>query len=328
MTITPIIEAVRQAVVLCREVQHMSLRSINKLSPDKQDSEPVTIADYGSQALIGYALAQHFPDDAVLAEEAGSQFLELTTDKQKAEIISLLTTILDFNVSKDDIVAWLDQGTDAKNPARTWIVDPIDGTKGFVAMRHYAVGVGIVEDGQPVGGIIAAPGYGDGISGDDDEGALFYIQDGVAYQEPLMGGDAKRISVSSREADLTIAQSYEKKHASKSRMAIAREKAGMADATVLELDSMEKYALVANGVADVYLRLPNLSSTRPHMTWDHAPGVALVLAAGGKATDVTGEPLDFSKGRTLPNQGMVISNGVLHDRLIEAVNELLEEESQ
>ena len=328
MTITPIIEAVRQAVVLCREVQHMSLRSINKLSPDKQDSEPVTIADYGSQALIGYALAQHFPDDAVLAEEAGSQFLELTTDKQKAEIISLLTTILDFNVSKDDIVAWLDQGTDAKNPARTWIVDPIDGTKGFVAMRHYAVGVGIVENGQPVGGIIAAPGYGDGISGDDDEGALFYIQDGVAYQEPLMGGDAKQISVSSREADLTIAQSYEKKHASKSRMAIAREKAGMADATVLELDSMEKYALVANGVADVYLRLPNLSSTRPHMTWDHAPGVALVLAAGGKATDVTGEPLDFSKGRTLPNQGMVISNGVLHDRLIDAVNELLEEESQ
>jgi len=306
----------------------MSLRSINKLSPDKQDSEPVTIADYGSQALIGYALMQHCPDDAVLAEEAGSQFLELTSDKQKAEIINLLTTILDFNVSKDDIVAWLDQGTKVENPARTWIVDPIDGTKGFVAMRHYAIGVGIVENGQPVGGIIAAPGYGDGISGDDDEGALFYIQDGVAYQEPLMGGSARQISVSSRQDDLTIVQSYERKHASKSRMAITREKAGMADATIFELDSMEKYALVANGYADVYLRLPNLDNTRPHMTWDHAPGVALVLAAGGKATDVTGEPLDFSKGRILPNRGMVVSNGLVHDRLITAINELLDEESK
>lgn len=328
MNLAPIIEAVRQAVLLCREVQHNSLRSINKLSPDKKDSEPVTIADYGSQALIGRALALNFPDDAVLAEEAGSQFLELTSDKQKAEIISLLTTILDVNVTQKNIVAWLDQGTGVENPARTWIVDPIDGTKGFVAMRHYAIGVGIIENGHPTGAIIAAPGYGDGVSGDDDEGLLFYVQEGNAYQEPLLGGDAVQISVSERQDDLTVVQSYEKQHASKSRMAITREKAGMAEATVRELDSMEKYALVANGDADVYLRLPNLSSTRPHMTWDHAPGVALVLAAGGTATDVDGKPLDFSKGRTLPNQGMVISNGQVHETLIKAVNELLDEESQ
>ncbi|MGJ3239388.1 MAG: inositol monophosphatase family protein [Anaerolineae bacterium] len=327
MNIDPIIVAVRQATILCREVQHNSLRSINKMNSTTNDSEPVTIADYGSQVIIGRALAEHFPDDAVLAEEAGAQFLELTTDKQKAEIISLLTTIFDFNVTQDEIVRWLDQGMAQAGSERVWIIDPIDGTKGFVGMRHYAIGVGIVEKGQPTGAIVAAPGYGDGVSGDDDEGALFYIKDGIAYQEPMTGGKAQQLHVSDRTESLRIVQSYEKQHASKSRMAIVREKAGMADAQISELDSMEKYALVANGDADVYLRLPNLDSTRPHLIWDHAPGVALVLAAGGQATDITGEPLDFSQGRTLPNRGMIISNGKVHERLLKAVSELLAEEA-
>lgn len=329
MNIDPIIVAVRQAAIICREVQHNSLRSINKVNKDLKDSEPVTIADYASQTLIGRALSMHFKDDAVLSEEAGAQFLDLTSDKQKAEIINLLTTILDVNVTQSQIVAWLDQGTDKTSAERTWIIDPIDGTKGFVAMRHYAIGVGIVENGQPTGAIIAAPGYGDGISGNDDEGSIFYIKDGIPYQEALQGGgEATQIRVSDKNNSLTAVQSFEKQHASKSRMAIVREKAGMADITVHELDSMEKYALVANGDAEVYLRLPNLSSTRPHFTWDHAPGVALVLAAGGSVSDVTGEALDFSKGRTLPNRGMIVSNGTVHDRLLKAVNELLDEEAQ
>lgn len=328
MNIDPIIYAARQAAILCREVQHSSLRSMNKMSKDANETEPVTIADYGSQVIIGRALSEHFPDDAVIAEEGGSQFLELTTDKQKAEIINLLTTIFDQNITQDDIVRWLDQGIDKSDAKRTWIIDPIDGTKGFVAMRHYAIGIGIVEEGQPTGAIIAAPGYGDGVSGDDDEGLMFYIKEGKAYQEPLLGkGEAKQIFVSKRNDDLRIVQSFEKKHASKSRMATVREKADMSDADVYELDSMEKYALVANGDADVYLRLPNLSSTRPHMIWDHAPGVALVLAAGGSVSDVDGSPLDFSKGRTLPNRGMLVSNGQVHDRLLKAVAELLEEEA-
>jgi HAL2 family 3'(2'),5'-bisphosphate nucleotidase len=326
MTLQPILDAVRQAALLCREVQHNSLRSMNKLNQDKTESEPVTLADYGSQVILCRALSQSFPDDAVLAEEAGSQFLELTSDKQKAEIINLLTTILDVNVTQDDIVTWLDHGT-GKESARTWVIDPIDGTKGFVAMRHYAIGLGIVENGLPVGSIMAAPGYGDGVSGDDEEGLLFYTKDGKAYQEPLLGGEAKEIRVSERTEGLRVVQSWEKKHASKDRMEIVREKAGMADARVDELDSMEKYALVANGDADVYLRLPNLDNKRPHMSWDHAAGVALVLAAGGVATDVDGSPLDFSQGRILPNRGMLVSNGKVHERLIAAVAALLAEEA-
>lgn len=322
------IEAVRQAMIFCREVQHNSLRSITKFVEEKNDTEPVTLADYGSQVILCRTLAEHFPDDAVIAEEGGQQFMQVTTPELRSELVSLLTTLFDRNVSPQDITRWLDHGLD-QTASRTWFIDPIDGTKGFVNMRHYAVGVALIEASQPTISIIGAPGYGDGISGDDDEGLIFYALAGKAYQLPFeSGGEPKPISVSDRTENLRIVQSFEKKHASKGRMESVRAKAGMADATVYELDSMEKYALVANGDADAYLRLPNLEDSRPHLTWDHAPGVALVLAAGGKVTDVDGTPLDFSKGRTLPNRGILVSNGHIHDRLVEATQALLAEEAQ
>jgi 3'(2'), 5'-bisphosphate nucleotidase len=325
MNLDPIIEAVRQALALCRDVQMTSLRSVDKFSNDKQDTEPVTLADYGSQAIIGRTLQQHFPDDAVLSEEAGSQFLELTTEAQKAEIINYLTHILDVNVNQTEIVKWLDFGSNVTTE-RTWIIDPIDGTKGFINLRHYAVGVGIVENGQATGAIMGTPVYDDDPN-DSNLGALFYIKDGKAYRQRLDSDTAQEIHVSERTTDARVVQSFEKKHASKSRMAKVREKAGLSDAHVEELDSMVKYAMVASGDADVYMRLPNLDNTRPHMVWDHAPGVALVIAAGGKVTDVDGSPLDFSQGRTLPNRGMLVSNGKFHDRLVAATLELLEEEA-
>src|SRR5215207_9125978 len=129
MNLDPIKLAVRQALILCRKIQMKSILSLDKFNADKQDSEPVTIADYGAQSLIGRAISKHFPDDAVLSEEAGSQFLELTSDTQKAEIINYLTHILDVTVTQEDIVTWLDAGT-GKTSERVWIIDPIDGTKG------------------------------------------------------------------------------------------------------------------------------------------------------------------------------------------------------
>ena len=131
MDIQPIIEAVRMAMVLCREVQHNSLRSINKFVDKKQDAEPVTLADYGSQAIICRAISQYFPDDAVIAEENGQQFMELTSPELRSELTSLLTTLLDQNVTPEDVARWMDHGT-GKQAQRTWIIDPIDGTTNFV----------------------------------------------------------------------------------------------------------------------------------------------------------------------------------------------------
>ena len=311
-----LLAAARAAAELCRLVQAQALSANTKADGDH--SEPVTIADYGSQAIICRALQQRYPGDAVVAEESGEQFRQLVSAEQRAQILQLLAQVLRQSVTEAELVAWLDFGA-GRSAARTWVIDPIDGTKGFLAERHYAIACGLLLEGRVAGGIVAAPGYNDG------EGALFYTDDGATFQAPLAAGEGLPVAVSKRvrPADIIAAQSYERAHASKSRMSRARELAGLGGARVLELDSMEKYALVACGDADLYMRLPRAGSRYAHKIWDHAAGVALVQAAGGMATDLDGSPLDFSQGETLPNPGMIISNGAHHGRVVEAVGRVM-----
>lgn len=310
--------AVRDAVKLCRRVQEDYLVANVKSTGDHK--EPVTIADYGSQAIICRALTRHFPEDGVVSEESGEQFLQLVSAEQRAQVLALLEAVLGVAVSEREVVDWLDFGK-GRRTRRTWVIDPIDGTKGFIALRHYAVACGLLRDGRVAGGMVAAPGYADGA------GALFYTDDGATWRASLAGGRGQRVRVSARraEAEFIAAQSYERAHASKSRMGRARALAGLGGARVLELDSMEKYALVACGDADLYMRLPRPGSAYQHKIWDHVAGVALVQGAGGKATDLDGGPLDFSRGETLPNPGMIISNGQHHERVVEAVMRVMAE---
>ena len=328
-------DAVRQAAELCRLVQDRYLSASTKTAGDH--AEPVTIADYGSQAIICRALQRRYPDDAVIAEESGGQFNQLVSGEKRAQVLQLLADVLGEAVSEAQLLAWLDFGA-GKRSRRTWVIDPIDGTKGFLARRHYAIACGLLVDGRVAEGIVAAPGYNagegrppsvppSGRGEDDSVGALFYTEGGMAYRAPLTGGAGRRVMVSARQdvAEFVAVQSYERAHASKSRMGRARELAGLGKARIIELDSMEKYALVACGAADLYMRLPRPGSDYAHKVWDHAAGVALVQAAGGLATGLDGEELDFSRGETLPNAGMIISNGQHHGRAVAAARRVLRE---
>lgn len=311
-----LLAAARDAAKLCHLAQQQLLSASVKADGDQR--EPVTIADYGSQAILCRALQKQYPNDAVIAEESAEQFMRLVAPEQRRRIVALLSQVLAQPVSEGELVSWLDFGKD-RRAARAWVIDPIDGTKGFLAGRHYAIACGLLLEGRPAGGIVAAPGYNDG------QGALFYTRDGKAYRASLERGEGAPVTVSrrSRPEDIIAAQSYERAHASKSRMARARELAGLGGVRILELDSMEKYALVACGDADLYMRLPREGSSYAHKVWDHAAGVALVLAAGGSATDLDGGPLDFSRGETLPNAGMIVSNGRVHERVVEAVGRVM-----
>ena len=89
------------------------------------------------------------------------------------------------------------------------------------------------------------------------------------------------------------------------------------------IDSQCKYAAVARGQATIYLRLPKDAVYREKI-WDHAAGQIVVEEAGGRVTDVTGKALDFSRGQTLAdNRGVIVTNGPLHDRVVEVVGEVL-----
>ena len=314
--LTPILTAARQAAALCQEVQQRHI-----VRSDKAGHEPVTIADYGSQAIICRTLKAHYPDDGVMAEESGTQFMELVAPEQRAYIVELVGQILGVTVTEEDMVNWLDHGSGIETP-RLWVIDPIDGTKGFLGQRHYVNAIGIMQDRRPVGGVIAAPAYPGG-------GRLFHAIDGVAYTESLIeSNDRRQIQVTDQTEPQSLRglESIEKSHAGLERLARARALMGMTESLTEQADSMEKYCRIAAGDAEVYMRLPRIGSTRPHSIWDHAPGVAILEAAGGQATDVDGSPLDFSIGRTLQNYGVIATNGHVHDSAVASVQTLLKEE--
>jgi 3'(2'), 5'-bisphosphate nucleotidase len=314
MSITPLIDAVQNAVTLCRTIQAQSVQGINKFSAAKGSSEPVTIADYGAQALIGRALMQHFPEDAVIAEESGQQFASIVSAERQQVVIEMLRALLNVPVSVEDVVQWLDFGKD-RAAARVWVIDPIDGTRGFIAGRHYAICVGLLVDGQPSAGVIGAPMYADG------QGAIFYGDESGLHRLNLATGQdtAMRVSTRREPSEWIAVQSYEDAARGQRDAVRVLTQAGLIDRVqVRDIDSMEKYALVACGDADMMIRLPQPNRTSPHMIWDHAAGIALLLAGGGTATDFDGSPLDFSQGKVLPNQGMIVSSGLMHAQLVEA----------
>ena len=89
------------------------------------------------------------------------------------------------------------------------------------------------------------------------------------------------------------------------------------------IDSQCKYAAVARGDASIYLRLPTRADYREKI-WDHAAGKYVVEQAGGRVTDVTGAPLDFSHGRRLErNLGVIATDGRFHDEVVAAVQSVL-----
>jgi 3'-phosphoadenosine 5'-phosphosulfate (PAPS) 3'-phosphatase len=86
----------------------------------------------------------------------------------------------------------------------------------------------------------------------------------------------------------------------------------------IKIDSQCKYALVARGEAGLYLRYSGVKYKEK--IWDHAAGLLCVEEAGGRVTDITGAPLDFSKGESLfANTGIVASNGKTHAQVLEVI---------
>jgi 3'(2'), 5'-bisphosphate nucleotidase len=322
MDLQPILRAVRQGMTLCREVQKTHITR-----NEKGGHEPVTIADYGTQAIVNQAIMRHFPGDAIISEESGQQFSTLVTSDQQKQVAQLVSAILGESVTVDTLVEWLDYGKvsdDTITPARTWLVDPVDGTKGFLAGRHYVIAVGFMRDSQPHAAVVGAPAYPN-----TEKGVLFHAIDGAAYAHVSGNGETNRMYVSHRTdaADARALESVEKGHVGLERLARVRHFAGISNSLVEQADSQEKYARIAAGDADIYMRLSRLKSTRPHFVWDHMPGALLVTNAGGIVTGLDGEPLDFTQGKTLQNKGVIATNGAYHNRILEGVHSLLEEEA-
>jgi len=212
---------------------------------DKHDGSPVTEADLAADRLIADGLAQLAPDLPALSEE------------------SVHAAKLPFRGS-------------------FFLVDPLDGTKEFVAGRdEYTVNIALVTEGVPLLGIIGAPAFGwlwRGLVGRGAE-RLRLSEAGAGPPEPIhtrafpKRGEAWIAAVSRSHADVRTEAFID------ARPGAVRAKLG----------SAVKFGRLAEGAADIYPRLG------PTSEWDVAAGCAVVTAAGGKVTDVDGRPLRFGE---------------------------------
>ena len=123
-------------------------------------------------------------------------------------------------------------------------------------------------------------------------------------------GDSKRAR---------FCEPVETEHADQGKSASVASALGMTSMAV-RMDSQAKYAAVARGQAEIYMRLPT-SATRRECIWDHAAGAIVVQEAGGMVSDIQGKPLDFGQGKKLEqNWGILATNGKLHDAVVQAVS--------
>jgi len=120
------------------------------------------------------------------------------------------------------------------------------------------------------------------------------------------------VPVIASTSEARYAESVESGHSNQSEAALIAQALGITSEP-LRLDSQTKYAVVARGDASIYLRLPH-GDYRENV-WDHAAGSLIVAEAGGRVSDASGRPLDFTRGRRLDaNRGIVASAASIHER--------------
>ena len=211
----------------------------------KSDESPVTAADIAADAIISAGLRAGFPD------------IPLVTEEQAASHEQSAQTFL--------------------------IVDPLDGTKEFIKRRgDFTVNIALVENGEPVRGVVYAPA----------KGRLFYTQpDGQSVEEtgPFakdQTGSVAPIAVSKPDnaALLVVASKSHRDQATDDY--IGKYKAS----DMKSAGSSLKFCLVATGEADLY---PRLGRT---MEWDTAAGHAVLRGAGGEVVRFDDHtPLGYGK---------------------------------
>ena len=316
------LDAVRRAALVCREVQS----GIEIKEMTKRDRTPVTVADFASQAIVAKAMAEALPGARLVGEEGSAALASDDAPGMLAHVTALVHTEHP-KATEHEVCEWIDIGQ-AEPVGRFWTLDPVDGTKGFLRGEQYAVALALIADGQVELGVLACPNLAKGCAlGERREGILALAVRGQgAWTKSLNGGDAftaLEVSQTKEMSEARLLRSAEAAHTNTGQLGELGRMLGL-KADAVGLDSQAKYALMASGEGDLLFRL--LSTEQPvykEMIWDQAAGTIIVEEAGGRVTDLAGNRLDFSQGRTLAkNRGVCASNGHLHDAALEALEKL------
>ncbi|XP_020600291.1 SAL1 phosphatase [Phalaenopsis equestris] len=326
---------------LCQKVQKSIMHSDVQ---SKADKSPVTVADYGSQALVSLVLKMELPSRSfsLMAEEDSGDLRKdgaQVTLKRITELVNETLTAdgtYNLSLSEEDVLDAIDSGKSEGGPyGRHWVLDPIDGTKGFLRGDQYAIALAMLDEGNVVLGILACPNLPltpirstSKNSSESKVGCLFSATIGSGtIMESLDGSTSTKVHISTVEepADASFFESFEAAHSMHDLSSSIAQKLGV-QAPPVRIDSQAKYGALARGDGAIYLRFPHKGYREK--IWDHAAGFIVVSEAGGVVSDASGNALDFSKGRYLDvDSGIVCTNKKLMPLLLSAVQESLKEQS-
>lgn len=222
-----------------------------------------TYVDKASQELILRFLHEQFPDDALCAEESIPGFEDVPN-----------------------------------SAARTWVVDPIDGTRGFAKkVGQFSVMIGLLDSGKPVVGVVAEP----------VQKRMTYARLGGGCWSHVRDETASCCRVSTHKAkELVLVQSWSKPGQSTRPVTALKPKG------VLETYSGGvKLAMVARGDADVYA-----NTYETFFDWDVCAGHILVTEAGGTVTDLSGKPIHYQAADFAQRKGLLATNGLVHAEMV------------
>lgn len=234
--------------------------------------EPVTQADRDASRMIVDGLKVEFPDDGILSEE-----------------------------EVDDI----DIRTSAK---RVWIIDPIDGTKGFIYKNgDFGVQIGLADAGEAVVGVVYLPA----------RDTLYYAAQGAgSFVE--RGGERKRLHVSDKTDTGSMRLAVSSSHPSPKMQELVR-RVGIKK--VQQNGSVGlKVGLIAEQICDLYIHL----SPRTKF-WDTCAPEVVIKEAGGMLTDIFGSPNVYDIADVQNHNGILATNGVSHDMIVEKLKPVLSE---
>ena len=317
------IEAVLKAGELCQQVQ---AEMVSTDTIQKSDRSPVTVADFGSQALICKAIGDTYPEDIIVAEEDAQSLREnQTLLKRVSEYVNHFVVgdaQQQENISSHKVCEWIDRGNGEIGNSY-WTLDPIDGTKGFLRQDQYAIALAWIVDGEVQLGVLGCPNLPHRLDIPNAErGCLFVAGRGEGTTLYTTKGELLGEASVSENAS-RLAESFESTHGDSNTHTKIAKQLGL-DKPPLQIDSQAKYGIVARGEASLYIRLPNPAyPDYRECIWDHAAGLIVVEEAGGKVTDANGKPLNFLCGRRMnDNRGVVATNGTLHKQVLSAISTL------
>lgn len=322
------LEAVASACRIARGVQK-NLEQVREITKD--DRSPVTVADYAVQAIVALELARILGDDdlrIVGEEHAGA----LREDKNAAVREAVVQSVKLVHPGLDEVAILnaIDSCDHDGSASSYWTLDPVDGTKGFLRGQQYAIALAHIEHGEVKLGVMGCPNLPMNQSMPLDEadkrGVIYAASAGYGtweYQADDVHGSPNHIKELPEEPNepLRVCESVESGHSNQSGTGQLIDKLGGAGEPA-RLDSQAKYAVVARGQADAYLRLPT-SKAYVEKIWDHAAGMLIATEAGAVVSDAFGKPLDFTHGRLLSaNKGIVCAVAHWHGRIVDGIAEL------